>query len=71
MIFYPIHSVYLANLPTVLCFSLQVAYISTDILQMLVALIFSPHVANELAWKQLFSGNMTYDSRQNAFNTDE
>lgn len=71
MTFYPIYSAYLANLPAALCFSLQVAYISTDILQMLVALIFFPHVANELAWKQLFSGNMTYDSRQNAFNTDE
>lgn len=48
-------------------FSLQVAYIGTDIFQMLVALIFFPRVANELAWKRLFAGNVTYDSKQNAF----
>lgn len=57
------------------CFSLQVTYISTDIFQMLVALIPSltppTSVANELAWKQLLAGNMTYDSRQMHFNTDE
>lgn len=49
------------------CFSVRVAYIRTDIFQMLVTLIFFPGAANELAWKQLFAGNMTYDSRQNAF----
>lgn len=49
MTFYPIYSAYLANPPAVLCFSLQAAYISTDILQMLVALIFfSPML--QMSW---------------------
>lgn len=70
-VYHPIHSMYLAKLPAVVCLSWRVASISTDIFQMLVALIRSPlfphlpplsHAANELAWKQLFSGNMTYNS---------